>query len=48
MNPVDPWTYGAAALSIVTIAWLATNVLSRKADVVDSVKALRGEWVVRD
>ena len=43
VSPVDPWTYGAATLSIVTIAWLATYVPSRKAAVVDPVHALRAE-----
>jgi predicted permease len=43
VSPMDPWTYGAATLSIVSIAWLATYVPSRKAAVVDPVHALRAE-----
>ena len=43
VSPVDPWTYGAATLSIVVIAWLATYVPSRKAAVVNPVHALRAE-----
>jgi predicted permease len=43
VSPVDPLTYVAATLSIVTIAWLATYVPSRKAAVVDPVNALRAE-----
>ena len=43
VSPVDPWTYAAATLSIVTIAWLATYLPSRKAAVVDPVHALRAE-----
>jgi len=43
VSPVDPWTYGAATLSILAIAWLATYVPSRKAAVVNPVHALRSE-----
>ena len=43
VSAVDPWTYCAATLSILAIAWLATYVPSRKAAVVDPVDALRAE-----
>ncbi len=43
VSPVDPWTYAAATLAIVAIAWLATYVPSRRAAVVDPVQALRAE-----
>ena len=41
VSPVDPWTYCAATLAIVAIAWVATYVPSRRAAVVDPVQALR-------
>jgi predicted permease len=43
VNPVDPWTYAAATISILAIAWLATYVPSRRAATVDPVDALRAE-----
>jgi ABC-type antimicrobial peptide transport system permease subunit len=43
VSPADPWTYSAATVSIVAIAWLATYVPSRKAAVVNPVDALRAE-----
>jgi len=43
VSPVDPWTYAAAAFSILAIASLATYVPSRRAAVVDPVDALRAE-----
>jgi len=43
VSPLDPWTYAAAAFSILAIASLATYVPSRRAAVVDPVDALRAE-----
>jgi ABC-type antimicrobial peptide transport system permease subunit len=43
VSPMDPWTYVAATLSIIAIAWIATYVPSRRAAVVDPVHALRAE-----
>jgi len=43
VSPADPWTYAAATVSILAIAWLATYVPSRRAAVVDPVQALRAE-----
>ena len=43
VSPVDPWTYSVATLSILSIAWIATYVPSRKAAVVDPMHALRSE-----
>ncbi len=43
VSPMDPWTYGAATLSILAIAWIAAYVPSRKAAVVDPIHALRAE-----
>jgi ABC-type antimicrobial peptide transport system permease subunit len=40
---MDPWTYVAATLSIIAIAWIATYVPSRRAAIVDPVHALRAE-----
>ena len=43
VTPMDPWTYVAATLSIIAIAWIATYVPSRRAAIVDPVHALRAE-----
>ncbi len=43
VSPADPWTYAAATLSILVIAWLATYLPSRRAAGVDPVHALRAE-----
>ncbi len=43
VSPMDPWTYGSAALCIVTIAAIACYLPSRRAAVVNPVKALRAE-----
>ena len=43
VSPIDPWTYLAATLSIIAIAWIATYVPSRRAAIVDPVHALRAE-----
>ena len=43
VSPLDPWTYGAAILAIIAIAWIATYLPSRRAAVVNPVNALRAE-----
>ena len=43
VSPMDPYTYVAATLSIIAIAWIATYVPSRRAATVDPVHALRAE-----
>jgi predicted permease len=43
VSPMDPVTYGAASLSVVGVAWLASYVPSRRAATVDPVDALRAE-----
>jgi putative ABC transport system permease protein len=43
VSPMDPVTYGAAALSVVGVAWLASYLPSRRAAAVDPVEALRAE-----
>jgi len=43
VSPMDPWTYVAATLSIIAIAWIATYLPSRRAAIVDPVHALRAE-----
>jgi predicted permease len=43
VSPVDPITYGAAALSVVAVAWLASYLPSRRAATVNPVEALRAE-----
>ncbi|MGH9712787.1 MAG: ABC transporter permease [Candidatus Acidiferrales bacterium] len=43
VSPMDPVTYGAAALSVVGVAWLASYLPSRRAATIDPVKALRAE-----
>jgi putative ABC transport system permease protein len=43
VSPMDPWTYVAATLLIIAIAWIATYVPSRRAAIVDPVHALRAE-----
>jgi ABC-type antimicrobial peptide transport system permease subunit len=40
---MDPVTYGAAALSVVAVSWLASYLPSRRAAAVDPVEALRAE-----
>jgi ABC-type antimicrobial peptide transport system permease subunit len=40
---MDPYTYVAATLSIIAIAWISTYVPSRRAAIVDPVHALRAE-----
>jgi ABC-type antimicrobial peptide transport system permease subunit len=40
---MDPATYGAASLSVVGVAWLASYLPSRRAATVDPVEALRAE-----
>jgi len=34
-SPTDPWTYVAATLSIIAIAWIATYLPSRRTAIVD-------------
>ncbi len=43
VSPLDPWSYGIATLCVVGIAWVACYLPSRKAAVVNPVKALRAE-----
>jgi predicted permease len=43
VSPVDPWTYGLAALVIFAISWIACYVPSRRAAQVNPVNALRAE-----
>jgi predicted permease len=43
VSPMDPITYGAAALSVVAVAWLASYLPSRRAATVNPVEALRAE-----
>jgi predicted permease len=43
VNPVDPVTYGTVSLGLVTTAWLASYLPSRRAATVDPVEALRAE-----
>jgi predicted permease len=43
VSPMDPYTYVAATLSIIAIAWISTYVPSRRAAIVDPVHALRAE-----
>jgi len=43
VSPLDPATYGAASLSVVVVAWLASYLPSRRAAAVDPVEALRAE-----
>jgi len=43
VSPVDPWTYFVATVSILIVACIATYVPSRKAAVVDPMRALRAE-----
>ena len=40
---MDPATNGAAALSLVAVAWLERYLPSRRAAAVDPVEALRAE-----
>jgi predicted permease len=43
VSPTDPWTYAAATLSILAIAWMASYLPSRRAAAVNPVNALRAE-----
>ena len=43
VNPVDPVTYGVVSIGLVSTAWLASYVPSRRAATVDPVDALRAE-----
>jgi predicted permease len=43
VRPVDPVTYAAASIGLVTTAWLASYVPARRAATVDPVEALRAE-----
>ncbi|HWA95744.1 MAG TPA: ABC transporter permease [Terracidiphilus sp.] len=43
VSAMDPWTYSAATLVILVVAWLACYIPSRRAAVVDPVHALRAE-----
>ena len=43
VNPVDPVTYGAVSIGLVSTAWLASYLPSRRAATVDPVEALRAE-----
>jgi predicted permease len=43
VRPVDPVTYAAASIGLVSTAWLASYVPSRRAATVDPVEALRAE-----
>jgi ABC-type antimicrobial peptide transport system permease subunit len=43
VSPVDPWTYGLAALVIFAISWIACYLPSRRASQVNPVNALRAE-----
>ena len=43
VSPFDPWTYGAATLCVVSVAWIACYLPSRRAAVVNPVTALRAE-----
>jgi predicted permease len=43
VSPLDPWTYSAATLCVIVIAWIACYLPSRRAAVVNPVNALRAE-----
>jgi predicted permease len=43
VSPLDPWAYSIATVCIVTIAWIACYLPSRRAAVVNPVNALRAE-----
>jgi predicted permease len=43
VSPMDPWTYGLAALIIFNISWIACYLPSRRAAQVNPVNALRAE-----
>jgi ABC-type antimicrobial peptide transport system permease subunit len=43
VNPVDPVTYGAVSIGLVSTAWVASYLPSRRAATVDPVEALRAE-----
>jgi len=43
VSPTDPWTYTAATLTILAIAWMASYLPSRRAAAVNPVNALRAE-----
>jgi len=43
VSPVDPSTYAIATICIISIAWLACYLPSRRAAVVNPVNALRAE-----
>jgi predicted permease len=43
VSPMDPWTYCVATFVILAIAWLATQIPSRRAVRIDPVDALRAE-----
>jgi predicted permease len=43
VSPLDPWTYTIATLCILTVAWIACYLPSRRAAVVNPVDALRAE-----
>jgi predicted permease len=43
VSPVDPLTYGAVSIGLVTTAFLASYLPSRRAAAVDPVEALRAE-----
>jgi ABC-type lipoprotein release transport system permease subunit len=44
VSPMDPATYIVATTGVVTIAWLACHLPSRRAAGVNPVNALRAEW----
>lgn len=43
VSSMDPWTYAAASVCILGVAWLACYIPSRSAAVVNPVSALRAE-----
>ena len=43
VSPLDPWTYSAATLCVMAIAWIACYLPSRRAATVNPVNALRAE-----
>ena len=43
VSPVDPWTYTLTTACVISIAWLACYLPSRRAAGVNPVNALRAE-----
>jgi len=43
VSPMDPLTYGVATTAVVSIAWIACYLPSRRAAQINPVSALRAE-----